>query len=308
MNTAEYVDQEIATMVAMMKAAGLPLSETAWKAAKLTIGWPYVFGDRGCYCTPSNRRTAYNRTVAGKNKDNIRDRCNNFDGSAGCGGCKWLPEGKKVREFDCRGFTYWILLQVYGWKLEGAGCTSQWNNEANWREKGELSEKLPPKDTICCVFWYKKDEKGRRTKTLEHTGLYYNGETVECSNGVQYIDHLHKKWEVWAVPACVTGDIPDPTPAPTPAPTRKTIRRGSTGADVVKCQQDLIKLGSSTLGDYSNDEFIEGGTLTTVRLTYASGRSQTLSWHARDVDPLVRAVFDRLDTFFTPWKAKAKEE
>ena len=73
-------------------------------------------------------------------------------------------------------------------------------------------------------------------------------------------------------------------------------------------QQDLIKLGSSTLGDYSNDEFIEGGTLTTVRLTYASGRSQTLSWHARDVDPLVRAVFDRLDTFFTPWKAKAKEE
>ena len=73
-------------------------------------------------------------------------------------------------------------------------------------------------------------------------------------------------------------------------------------------QQDLIKLGSSTLGDYSNDEFIEGGTLTTVRLTYASGRSQTLSWHARDVDPLVRAVFDRLDTFFTPWKAKAKED
>ena len=243
MNTAEYVDQEIATMVAMMKAAGMPLSETAWKAAKLTIGWPYVFGDRGCYCTPSNRRTAYNRTAAGKNKDSIRDRCKNFDGSAGCGGCKWLPEGKKVREFDCRGFTYWILLQVFGWKLEGAGCTSQWNNEANWREKGELSEKLPPKDTICCVFWYKKDEKGRRTKTLEHTGLYYNGETVECSNGVQYIDHLHKKWEVWAVPACVTGDIPDPTPAPTPAPTRKTIRRGSTGADVVKCQQDLIKLG-----------------------------------------------------------------
>lgn len=266
MNTAEYVDQEIATMVAMMKAAGMPLSETAWKAAKLTIGWPYVFGDRGEYCTPARRRYRYSKTAEGKNKDNIKDRCQVLKGaSSECAGCKWLPEGKKVREFDCRGFTYWILLMAFGWKLQGAGCTSQWNNEANWREKGELSEKLPPKDTICCVFWYKKDPKTKkRTKTLEHTGLYYNGQTIECSNGVQHIDYLHKKWEVWAVPACVTGDIPDPTPAPEPTPTYKTIRRGSTGQDVVTCQEYLMKLGYD-LSPYNADGKFGAKTETAVK-------------------------------------------
>ena len=264
MNTAEYVDREIATLVAIMKASGMPLSEAAWKAALMTVGWPYVFGDRGEYCTPARRRYRYSKTAEGKNKDNIKDRCKNFDGNAGCGGCKWFPEGKRVREFDCRGFTYWILKQVFGWELDGVGCTSQWDNEANWREKGELSEKLPPKDTICCVFWYKKDKKRRRTETLEHTGLYYNGQTVECSNGVQHIDYLHKKWEVWAVPACVTGDIPDPTPAPTPAPTYKTIKKGSRGADVATCQEYLIKLGYD-LSPYNADGKFGAKTETAVK-------------------------------------------
>lgn len=72
-------------------------------------------------------------------------------------------------------------------------------------------------------------------------------------------------------------------------------------------QQDLIKLGASALGDYTNDEFIEGGTVYTVLLTYASGRSQRLYWHARDVDPLVRAVYERIDAFFAPWRAEARK-
>ena len=75
-----------------------------------------------------------------------------------------------------------------------------------------------------------------------------------------------------------------------------------------KLQQDLIKLGATAMGDYTNDEFIEGGTVYTVLLTYASGRSQKLYWHARDVDPLVQAIYDRLEAFFAPWEAKAREE
>jgi hypothetical protein len=261
MNSAEYVECQIDGM----KAQGMVVDQLSWEIAKLCIGWPYVFGDRGCYCTPSNRTTAYNRTAAGTNKDNIKKRCQVLNGSKGfCAGCKWFPEGKKVREFDCRGFTYWVLLQASGWKLMGAGCTSQWDNESNWKAKGELSESLPPKDTIACVFWYKKDEKGRRTKTLEHTGLYYNGETIECSNGVQYIDHLHKKWEVWAVPACSGGVIPPAPVPPTPTPTHKTIRRGSTGPDVVECQQDLITLGYD-LSPYGADGKFGAKTETAVK-------------------------------------------
>ena len=239
MNTAAYVDEQIA----ILKTSGIPLSDAAWQAALLTVGWPYVFGDRGCYCTPANRRAAYNRTAEGKNKDNIKAKCKNFDGSGACSGCKWLPEGQKVREFDCRGFTYWILLQVFGWKLMGAGCTSQWNNESNWKAKGEIKDGIP-QNVIVCVFYYKKDKNGKRTKTLEHTGLYYNGETVECSNGVQHSTTLNKKWEVWGIPACVDGVVPPPSPTPTPTPEKRpTLRRGSKGEYVVECQTDLVKLG-----------------------------------------------------------------
>lgn len=240
MNSAEYVDQQIQEM----KASGMDLSLVAWKAAQLTIGWPYVFGGRGENCTPGNRRVRYNKTAAGKNKDNIKAKCQVLNGSReACGGCKWYPEGKRVKFFDCRGFDYWILLQVYGWKLMGAGCTSQWNNEDNWQDKGEIADGIP-QNVIVCVYYYKK-EKGKRTKTLEHTGLYYNGETIECSNGVEYSKTLNKKWDVWGVPACVKGYIPGPTP-PGPEPVKKpTIRKGDRGPYVKECQEELLKCGYS---------------------------------------------------------------
>lgn len=235
MNTAAYVDEQIA----ILKTSGIPLSDAAWQAALLTVGWPYVFGDRGQYCTPANRRAAYNRTAEGKNKDNIKAKCKNFDGSGSCGGCKWYPNGQRVRDYDCRGFTYWILLQVYGWKLMGAGATSQWNTESNWKAKGEIKDGIP-QNVIVCLFY----PDSKNPKVMAHTGLYYNGETCECSNGVQHFTTLNKKWTHWGVPACVDGDVPTPTPTPTPTPEKRpTLRRGSKGEYVVECQTDLTKLG-----------------------------------------------------------------
>lgn len=243
MNSAEYVDQQIQEM----KNGGVPLSEAAWKAALLCVGWAYVFGARGQYCTPANRRSRYNGTSPGKDRDNIKNKCQNFEGSGSCSGCKWYPNGKRTRFFDCRGFTYWILLAVFEWKLMGAGCTSQWNNEDNWKAKGEVADGIP-QDVIVCLFYYKKDKQGKRTKTLEHTGLYYNGETIECSNGVEYSKTLNKKWDVWGVPACVKGYTPGPTPPgptpPGPEPVKKpTIRKGDRGPYVKECQEDLLALG-----------------------------------------------------------------
>lgn len=235
MNTAAYVDEQIA----ILKTSGIPLSDAAWQAALLTVGWPYVFGDRGQYCTPANRRTAYNRTAEGKNKDNIKAKCKNFDGSGACSGCKWYPNGQRVRDYDCRGFTYWILLQIFGWKLMGAGATSQWNTESNWKAKGEIKNGIP-QNVIVCLFY----PDSKNPKVMAHTGLYYNGETCECSNGVQHFTTLNKKWTHWGVPACVDGDVPAPTPTPTPTPEKRpTLRRGSKGEYVVECQTDLVKLG-----------------------------------------------------------------
>lgn len=226
MNSAEYVGKYIE----QLKGSGIPLSEAAWKAALACVGWPYVFGARGQYCTPANRRARYS-----DDHPAIKTNCKNYNGSgsAGCSGCKWYPLDKMTRMFDCRGFTYWILLQVFGWELQGAGCTSQWNNSANWREKGSVADGIP-RDVIVCLFYEDKSDK----RVMAHTGLYYNGETCECSSGVQHSKSLNKKWTRWAVPACVGGVIPPPEPG-----TKPTLRRGDKGAYVTLAQTELRNKG-----------------------------------------------------------------
>ncbi len=194
MNSAEQVTQLITTL----KNNGTPLSTVAWRAALSCVGWPYVFGARGQYCTPGNRRSFNYQKYP-----TIKSRCKNFDGTGSCAGCKWYPNGQRTRFFDCRGFTYWVLLQVYDWKLMGAGATSQWNNANNWKQKGRIADGFP-KDTLVCLF-YSKDNK---EVTWEHTGFGYNNETVECGAGVQHFTTRNKKWTHWAIPACVeVGEV-----------------------------------------------------------------------------------------------------
>ena len=240
MNSANYVDQ----LIVQMKSDGIPLSDAAWKAALACVGWPYVFGARGEYCTPENRRKRYS-----DEHPTIKTKCKNFDGSGSCSGCKWYPNGQRVRFFDCRGFTYWILLQVYGWKLMGAGATSQWNNEDNWSAKGTID--AMPADTLCCLFV----QKG---KTMEHTGFGLNNETVECSNGVQHFTTRNKKWTHWAVPKCVEGGS-EPV-----EPTKPTLRKGSSGEYVTLLQTILIQHGYSC-GRYGADGKFGNDTLSAVK-------------------------------------------
>ena len=155
--------------------------------------------------------------------------------SEGCKGCKWYPGEKYTRFFDCRGFTYWVLKQVFGWVLMGAGATSQWNTESNWKAKGSVADGIP-NDVIVCLFYRDKNNK----KVMAHTGFYFNGETCECSSGVQHSGTLNKKWEYWAVPACVEGDTPTPEPVPEKRP---TLRKGDSGKWVTLAQTELINKG-----------------------------------------------------------------
>ena len=258
MNSAQYVSNYLEEL----KKQGLALMVIAWKIALACVGWAYVFGARGQYCTPANRRAR-----DWQSHPTIKSKCQvlrDNDPKPDCSGCKWYPKDLLTRMYDCRGFTYWVLKLVYGWELEGSGCTSQWNTAKNWKAKGEVKDGLP-KDTLCCLFYYKKDSKGRRTSTLEHTGFYFNGETVECSNGVQHFTTMNKKWEVWAVPACIESGEIQPVPAPS-APvddksstnTEPTLRKGSKGDWVKKLQSELIALGYScgskgADGIYGND-------------------------------------------------------
>ena len=224
-----------------MKLSGIPLSDVAWEAAKACIGWPYVFGARGEYCDPSNRRAR-----ARDDHPTIRSSCRNFDGNDNipgkCVGCKWFLAGAdadqtqhegRVRFFDCRGFTYWILLQVYGWKLIGQGATSQWNTESNWNRKGTVADGIP-EGVLVCLFV-------RKGSTMEHTGFGFNGETMECSVGVQYSKTINKKWTHWGIPTCVAGA--DPEPGPDPEPGKPTLRQGDSGPYVVEMQEALMARG-----------------------------------------------------------------
>lgn len=255
MNTAEQVKLSIE----QWKSKGIPLSEIAWKTALACVGWAYVFGARGQYCDPVNRRNYYNSH--GADHPTIKTKCKNFGGSdkvvGACVNCKYYPNGR-TRFFDCRGFTYWILKQVYdGWELKGAGATSQWDTVDNWTAKGTID--TMPKDTLCCLFV----KKGSR---MEHTGFGLNNETVECSSGVQYFSTRNKKWTHWAVPKCIkSGEIPTPTPTPTPVPDKKpTLRRGSKGEYVTLLQTQLKNKGYD-LGKYGVDGDFGSATETAVK-------------------------------------------
>ena len=124
----------------------------------------------------------------------------------------------------------------------GAGATSQWNDESNWKAKGTID--TMPKDTLCCLFV----QKG---KTMEHTGFGWNNETCECSNGVQHFTSRNKKWTHWAVPVCIDSGV-TPSPTPTPGTDKPTVRRGSKGAYVTLAQTELMNAGYS-LDPYGAD-------------------------------------------------------
>ena len=229
MYSSDYVLQQIE----LLKADGRPLSEVAWQTALNCVGWAYVFGARGELCTPTNRQKYF--ASKGADHPTIKSACKNFQGTGSCSGCKWLPGGSRTRFFDCRGFTYWVLLQVYGWKLMGAGATSQWNTKENWKAKGEIKDGIPA-NTLVCLFV-------KKNGTMSHTGFGFNDETVECSAGVQHFTKRNAKWTHWGVPACVEGGIEMPTTPAEPAKTKPTIRKGNRNIYVKEAQQKLIQLG-----------------------------------------------------------------
>lgn len=220
--------EQVAQLTESLKKAGKSLAEIVWQTAKACVGWPYVFGAWGELCTPPNRRRRYSIK-----HPTIKTKCKNFNGDKTCSGCQWLPDGFNVRIYDCRGFTDWCLKQV-GIDLYGEGATSQWNHAANWSVKGEIKDM--PKDTLCCLFV-------KSGKTMEHTGLGYNNETVECSSGVQYFSSRKAKWTHYAVPAGISGSIPGVKPM---------LRKGDKGGYVKELQLELEKRGYD-LGKYGAD-------------------------------------------------------
>lgn len=192
MNTAKQVD----AMLAEWKSQGLSKPDIVVRLANACIGWNYIFGDRGEYCTASHVKSRISSLAANypTQSASLKKKCQVAGaGKSDCNGCKFYPGGQ-TRAFDCRGFTYWCLLNGAGIKIEGGGASSQYRNDANWSEKGLISKM--PKDKVCCVFRYDSS-----TGKYEHTLLYDGeGSYIHCSGEVKKCDISKYKATHYAIP------------------------------------------------------------------------------------------------------------
>lgn len=210
---------DIQRLVEQYKAEGMPSAEIIQRIAPECVGWPYVFGAWGELCTPANRKKRVR-----EDHPTIKSSCPALNGGS-CSQCKW---GIGVRMFDCRGFTRWLLQQV-GLDLEGGGATSQWNNAANWAQRGEISQM--PEDLVCCVFRRRKSDGA-----MEHTGMHIGGtREVECAHNVEE-GTTTKGWTHYGIPAGLYSELPKQK-------NHRTLRKGAQGDDVREMQELLQKWG-----------------------------------------------------------------
>ena len=227
MNSAAYV----ANQINYWKTIGMSKAELVVLIAEACIGWPYVWGSYGQEDTVSTRKAYMDRSaISAGDAELIRKRCQVLNGSKSvCDGCKYYPGGARTRMFDCRGFTRWVLQQAGCGTIQGAGATSQWNDNSNWSQKGEIRDL--PDDAVCCVF----KKVGSK---MEHTGICIgHGQIIHCSVEVKRGKTSDSGWTHYAIPKGIEGS------APVPEPTLPTLRVGSSGEYVTLLQTKLIQRG-----------------------------------------------------------------
>lgn len=219
MNTANQVE----SIRQQMEQEGAARPDIIRQVALACIGWPYVFGAWGEECTPAGRK----RRVR-DDHPTIRSACQVLSGKASdCSGCKWYPQDERVRMYDCRGFTRWLIQQV-GLDITGQGATSQYNTNANWVRKGRISDGMP--DVVCCLF----RQKG---SSMEHTGMHIGGGVVvDCSVNVR--NGGMSGWTHYAIPVGLYSEEEIPVTVVKP-----TLRKGDRGDNVQELQETLNRLG-----------------------------------------------------------------
>ena len=230
-------------------AAGLLKTEVLVKFAEALVGWPYAWGATGQKCTVKNREARMKNSKISQGDINlIKKRCQILNGKASsCTGCKYYPDDF-TEIHDCIGFVNACLDRI-GVYHYGAGCTFMWNHTKNWALKGKLSE-MP--ETVCLVFQQRKGEPNK----MEHIGIYIgDGWVIHCSVEVKKQKLSEYPWTHFGILNDMGGDVPV---------IRKTIKRGSSGENVVYLQEKMIELGYD-LGAYGADGKFGAKTEAAVR-------------------------------------------
>ena len=242
----------------MMTEKGQRLIEIA----ESQLGYPYVFGAWGEDCTPNNRR----RRIR-SDHPTIKEKCQVLNGEKHyCNGCQW----NGARMFDCRGFVYWCLMQL-GIKIEGQGASSQYANNNNWVEKGDIAN-MPD---LPCVIYQRNGSK------MQHTGFSETNNTyIDCSVNVRK-GTITKAWTNYAIPKGLYTE--DEIAAARKAkreselqeaqaiidnqgiiPIDTVLRNGAKGTEVKQVQAMLIIAGYS-LPCYGADGSYGGETVSAVK-------------------------------------------
>lgn len=232
-----YTAADVDKMFQQWKQQGFTKEELVVKTAQAELGWPYGWGAVGSLCTPDKRRYYSQRSSCpAKDAENLIKRCQVLNGSrSNCNNCEFYP-GDVTGLNDCQGFVKQVCGKV-GISFAGGGCTSMWNSDGNWIEKGQKAQ-MPNK--VCLVFQWNSSQQN-----MQHVGLHIgDGVIIECATTVKYNNTSKAAWTHYAIPRGLGGS--------TPMPWRPTIRKGSTGEDVVYCQQLLMKL-SYDLSPYNAD-------------------------------------------------------
>lgn len=249
MNSAATLDN----MIRNWKNEGHTKAELLVLQADAMLGWPYVWGASGQDCTPEKRTYFMNRSAIGAgDAELIRKRCQILNGSAAlCSGCKYYPGGAKTRIQDCQGFMKEICKTV-GITLKGGGCTSMWNDNSNWTEKGLIKDM--PAGAVCLVFKHNSS-----TGKMDHVGLHIGGgNIIHCSGEVKRGKTSEKGWTHYAIPKGLEGGglVPDPG--------KPTLRRGSRGEYVTLLQTMLVQRGYD-IGKWGADGSFGAATESAVK-------------------------------------------
>ena len=222
---------QVSGLVSAWKAAGMSKSEIVVRTAEACLDWSYVWGAVGAECTPAKREYYMGRSAIGdKDRENIKKNCPVLNGSQSeCHGCKWYPNDQRTLCNDCQGFAKNVFSRV-GINFRGGGCTSMWNDNSNWTEKGTIANL--PQNKVCLVF-INEGEK------MSHVGIYVGGgRVIHCSHYVREGACPDRAWgwSHYAIPFGLDGDPPISLP---------TLRRGDRGEYVTLAQTKLIQKGYS---------------------------------------------------------------
>ena len=202
-------------------ATGKEIARTALQAYDCDGG--YIFGQQGATWTAAKQASVEKRYNADP------EHMSDYKGSAQYGK-QWIGH----RVWDCAGLCRWAA------KENGAaihsGSNLIWNNDLAY--KGALVDKMQlPVGAL--VF------TGTAAKK-PHVGVYTGDEIVTeaagARQGVIQSSLWCGKWKFWGLIKGVEYEfIPGSQPAPETK--HKTVKKGSTGADVMELQQDLMQLG-----------------------------------------------------------------